>query len=113
MTGTYSGSPRDQDGADKTVNDNLGRLAWFEHPEDPTGEWIHHDISRRIRGMFDKFIPMDLDKDGDVDFVSTRGNSYPYDGVFWMEQVRTSHPTKRFKPARASESREVGLPTIE
>lgn len=112
LTGTYSGSPRDHDGADKTADDNIGRLAWFEHPGDPTGQWIRHDISRRIRGMFDKFIPMDLDKDGDIDFVSTRGNSYPYDGVFWLEQVRTAQPTERFKPARESESREVGLPKV-
>ena len=111
MTGTYSGSPRDHDGEDRTVDDNIGRLAWFEHPGDPEGQWIRHDISRRIRGMFDKFVPIDLDKDGDVDFVSTRGNSYPYDGVFWLEQVRTREPVNRFTPARANESREVGLPT--
>ena len=112
MTGTYCSSPRDHDGKDKNVNDNLGRLAWFEHPGDPYGQWIRHDISRRIRGMFDKFIPIDLDKDGDVDFVSTRGNSYPYDGVFWIEQVRTNEPVKRFIPARNNESREMGLPTV-
>lgn len=110
MTGTYSGSPRDHDGEDKTVNDRLGRLAWFEHPGDPSGVWIRHDISRRIRGMFDKFIPIDLDADGDMDFVSTRGNSNPFDGVFWLEQVRTDKPVARFTPARASESREMGLP---
>ena len=93
------------------VNDGLGSLIWFEHPGDPKGDWTKHYISRRVRGMFDKFIPMDLDKDGDVDFVSTRGNSYPYDGVFWLEQIRTEYPVKRFTPARESESREVGLPT--
>lgn len=112
MTGTYSSSPRDHDGEDKTVNDRLGRLAWFEHPEDPAANWIRHDISRRIRGMFDQFVPIDLDNDGDVDFVSTRGNSYPYDGVFWLEQVRTQDKTPRFVPARKSESQEVGLPTV-
>lgn len=111
MTGTYSSSPRDHDGEDKTVNDNLGRLAWFEHPGDPKGKWIRHDISRRIRGMFDQFVPIDLDKDGDIDFASTRGNSHPYDGVFWLEQVRTKEPVKRFTPAREKESREMGLPT--
>ena len=111
MTGTYSSSPRDHDGKDKTVNNNLGRLAWFENPGDLSGEWIRHDISRRIRGMFDKFVPLDLDNDGDIDFVSTRGNSYPYDGVFWLEQVRTDEPVVRFTPARKSESREMGLPT--
>jgi hypothetical protein len=111
MTGTYSGSPRDRDGEDKTVNDNLGRLAWFEHPGNANEPWIRHDISRRIRGMFDKFIPQDMDRDGDIDFVSTRGNSYPYDGVFWLEQVRTRKPTQRFFPAREEDSQEVGLPT--
>jgi hypothetical protein len=110
MTGTYSGSPRDHDGEDKTVNDQLGRLAWFENPGDPTGNWIHHDISRRIRGMFDQFVPIDLDRDGDLEFVSTRGNSHPYDGVFWLEQVRTKKPVHRFTPARKKESREVGIP---
>ena len=110
MAGTYSASPRDHDGEEKTVNDRLGRLAWFENPGDPTGDWIHHDISRRIRGMFDQFVPIDLDKDGDLDFVSTRGNSHPYDGVFWLEQVRTEKPVHRFTPARKNESREVGLP---
>ncbi len=110
MTGSYSGSPRDHDGKDKTVNDRLGRLAWFENPGDPKGSWIRHDISRRIRGMFDQFVSVDLDKDGDFDFVSTRGNSHPYDGVFWLEQVRTEKSTTRFTPARENESQEVGLP---
>lgn len=111
MTGSYSGGPRDRDGEDQTVNDPIGRLAWFEHPGDPAGEWIRHDFSRRIRGMFDQFVSIDLDGDGDLDFVSTRGNSYPYDGVFWLEQVRTSEPMQRFAPARKKESREMGLPT--
>lgn len=113
MVGTYSGGPRDKDGENLTVNDRLGRIVWFEHPEDPKGKWIRHDISRRIRGMFDQFVPIDLDNDGDMDFASTRGNSYPYDGVFWLEQVRTNEPIRRFTPAREAESREMGLPTIE
>ncbi len=111
MIGTYSGGPRDKDGEDLTVNDRLGRLTWFEHPEDPKGKWMRHDISRRLRGMFDQFVPIDLDNDGDMDFASTRGNSYPYDGVFWLEQVRTKEPVRRFTPAREAESREMGLPT--
>ncbi len=109
MTGTYSSAPRNKDG-EKTVNDVLGRLAWFEHPGNAYDVWIRHDFSRRIRGMFDKFIPVDLDKDGDMDFVTTRGNSYPYDGVLWLEQVRSAEPVNRFTPARESESREMGLP---
>jgi hypothetical protein len=30
-------------------------------------------------------------------FFSTRGNSEPYDGVFWLEQVRTATPARAFK----------------
>jgi hypothetical protein len=60
--------------------------------------------------MFDQFIARDLDGDGDMDLLSTRGNSAPYDGVFWLEQVRTSKPMPRFKAARDQESEEVGLP---
>ena len=39
--------------------------------------------------MYDAFIPRDMDGDGDVDFVTTRGNSRSFDGVQWLEQVRT------------------------
>lgn len=109
MTGAYSSSPRTKDG-DKTVNDVLGRLAWFENPGSTYGPWIRHDFSRRIRGMYDKFIPLDMDHDGDTDFVTTRGNSFPYDGVLWLEQLRSEEPGQRFFPARKSESRPMGLP---
>ncbi|NNC70358.1 MAG: VCBS repeat-containing protein, partial [Flavobacteriaceae bacterium] len=85
------------------------RLAWFEHPDNPYQPWIRHDISRRKRGMFDKFIPLDLDDDGDIDFLSTRGNSLPYDGVFWLEQIRTKEPVKSFVQARKDDSKEMGL----
>ena len=91
----------------------LGRLSWFENPGDPTREWPRHDISRRVRGMFDKFIPRDMDGDGDIDFVSTRGNSDPYDGVFWLEQVRSADPLAAFQPARERESPELPLPLAE
>ena len=60
--------------------------------------------------MFDKFVPRDLDGDGDVDFVSTRGNSAQYDGVFWLEQVRTAEPVAAFARARETDSQEVPLP---
>ena len=92
----------------------LGRLAWFENPGadyKPGVDWTRHEVSRRKRGMFDKFIARDLDGDGDMDLLSTRGNSAPYDGVFWLEQVRTSAPAPRFTPAREQESEEVGLPS--
>ena len=60
--------------------------------------------------MFDKFLALDLDGDGDIDFVSTRGNSVPYDGVFWLEQVRSSDPRPSFEKARETDSEEVPLP---
>ena len=91
----------------------LGRLAWFENPgvAGKRGQaWWRHDVSYCKRGMFDKFIARDVDKDGDMDLVSTRSNSAPYDGVFWLEQVRTDLPVLRFIPARVKESEEVPLP---
>jgi hypothetical protein len=95
------------------IDSSLGRLAWFENPgaDYQLGkDWVRHDVSRRKRGMFDQFIARDLDGDGDMDLLSTRGNSAPYDGVFWLEQVRTTKPTPRFTAARSLESEEVGLP---
>lgn len=109
MAGGYSRGPRDRDG-DVTIDDPLGRLAWFANPGDATGAWTRHDVSRRKRGMFDKFLEMDLDRDGDTDFVSTRGNSVPYDGVFWLEQIRSSDPQPSFEPARETDSEEMPLP---
>lgn len=110
MTGGYSQAPRDHDGEGITAEHNVGRIAWFEHPGDPSGNWIRHDISRRKRGMYDAFIPRDMDNDGDVDFVTTRGNSSNFDGVLWLEQVRTPEPVASFQPARASESAHLPLP---
>jgi hypothetical protein len=60
--------------------------------------------------MFDQFVPRDMDGDGDIDFVSTRGNSSVYDGVFWLEQVRTPTPAPAFTQARQQDSPEVPLP---
>jgi len=52
----------------------------------------------------------DLDGDGDMDFVGTRGNSLPYDGVYWLEQTRTEAPAASFVPARDTDSEEMPLP---
>ncbi len=109
IAGGYSRGPRTGDG-DVDVNDVLGRIGWFENPGDAKTSWTRHDISRRKRGMFDKFVARDIDGDGDVDFYSTRGNSAPYDGVFWLEQVRTDEPVVVFEAARAGESPEMALP---
>ena len=101
IAGSYSRGPRTGDGeVDK--NDSLGRIGWFENPGNIESEWVRHDISRRKRGMFDRFIARDLDNDGDIDFVGTRGNSDPYDGVFWLEQVRTNEALPAFQRDRKS-----------
>ena len=59
--------------------------------------------------MFDKWLARDLDGDGDVDLVGTRGNSEPYDGVIWLEQVRTRQPQAVFREARHIDSEQLGL----
>src|SRR5262245_26519134 len=106
MTGGYSGGSRTTD--EEKPAAALGRLAWFENRGD--GAFARHDISRRQRGMFDKFVARDMDGDGDVDFLGTRGNSGPYDGLFWLEQVRSKEPRPAFKRARPTESPEIPLP---
>ena len=109
IAGSYSRGPRMGDG-EVDENDSLGRIGWFENSGEIESEWTRHDISRRKRGMFDRFIARDLDNDGDIDFVGTRGNSDPYDGVFWLEQVRSNEPRRNFQPARSEESDEIALP---
>jgi len=49
----------------------------------------------------------DLDQDGNLDFVTTRGNSSPYDGVLWLEQVRSEVPLPSFQQAREADSPEL------
>ena len=105
--GSYSRGPREGDG-DVDKDDPLGRIGWFEHPV--SRDWTRHDVSRRKRGMYDKFIARDLDADGDIDFLGTRGNSAPYDGVFWLEQVRSRSPLQAFTRARSDDSPEMPLP---
>ena len=109
MAGSYSRGPRTGDG-EVDINDALGRIGWFKNPGDAKTAWTRHDISRRKRGMFDKFIARDVDHDGDMDFFGTRGNSAPYDGVFWLEQIRSAASAPAFQPARAQDSEEMPLP---
>ena len=113
LKGGYTGASRDFDEPGVTASSSVGRIAWFENPGDPTAEWVRHDISRRVRGMYDAFIPRDMDGDDDIDFVATRGNSGIYDGVFWLEQVRTDKPAAAFTPARSEESRALPLPPVD
>lgn len=110
LKGGYSGASRDYDEPEVTAASSVGRIAWFENTGDPTASWRRHDISRRVRGMYDAFIAIDMDGDGDLDLVTTRGNSGEFDGVIWLEQVRTSEPRPAFTPARDNESRTLPLP---
>jgi hypothetical protein len=108
MVDGYSIGERAKDG-DVNPSESLGLLAWFEHPKVNLNEWKRHNISRRKRGMFDKLLARDMDNDGDIDFISTRGNSYPYYGVFWLEQVRTANAKQVFEKARTLDSEEMPL----
>lgn len=113
LAGAYSGAPRIEDDPSATPSDTVGRIAWFENPDDATADWTRHDISRRVRGMYDAFVAIDLDDDGDTDLVSTRGNSGDLDGVFWLEQVRSAKPAPVFTSARAADSRQLPLPPTD
>ena len=104
MAGSYSLGPRDKDGEDVTAQDALGRIGWFQNPGDAAGEWLRHDIVRRKRGMFDGFVAQDMDGDGDLDFLATRGNSGKEDGVFWLKQMKSKGPVPRFEAAREVEA---------
>ena len=113
FSGAYSRGPRDRDGPLVTVDDPLGRITWLENPGDGSVPWPRHDISRRKRGMYDKWLLRDLDGDGDLDAVGTRGNSAPYDGVIWLEQVRDAEPHPVFVEARAIDSQQMPPPDTE
>lgn len=63
--------------------------------------------------MYDKWLARDLDNDGDMDIVGTRGNSFPYDGVIWLEQVRSAKPRAVFDAAREVDSQDMPLPPAD
>jgi hypothetical protein len=113
FSGAYSRGPRDRDGPLRTIDDSLGRIAWFENPGNGHSPWLRHDISRRKRGMYDQWLLRDLDADGDLDAIGTRGNSAPYDGVIWLEQVRQGEPSSVFVQARAIDSQQMPSPNTE
>ncbi len=97
FVGGYSYTPRKVD-SETIVKPGTpcGRLAWFEQPTDVTKPWTRHDVSRSAQGMYDMLFDCDINKDGLTDFITTRGNSRPVDGVIWLEQVRTPHPAPAF-----------------
>ncbi|MBL8173992.1 MAG: VCBS repeat-containing protein [Bryobacterales bacterium] len=110
ITGGYSQNPRDHDGAQINAESVVGRIAWFEHQG---ATWQRHDISRTKRGMYDAFLARDMDGDGDLDLLGTRGNSGEFDGLFWLEQVRSVQPRKAYQPARRQESAPLPLPAAD
>jgi len=110
IEGAYSGASRDFDDPSVTSASSVGRISWFENPGNADETWPRHDVSRRVRGMFDMYVSRDLDGDGDMDLISTRGNSGEYDGVFWLEQVRSKTSGPSFTPSRDAESRPLPLP---
>ena len=110
FVGGYSAGPRLREPQVIRPSDRCGRLAWFEQPRTLQTEWKRHDVSRRRRGMFDMFVPVDLNADGLVDFVTTRGNSGEFDGVVWLEQRRLPEQRAAFEAAHRRDSPEVPLP---
>jgi hypothetical protein len=107
FVGSYSRGSRDKDD-ESSENQALGSVAWFENTK--LG-WKKNNVLRRKRGMYDKWIPFDIDEDGDTDFVGTRGNSKPYDGVIWLEQIRSEEPLPVFKQARIKDS--ISIPFVD
>jgi hypothetical protein len=110
IEGAYSGASRDFDDPTVDAASSVGRIAWFENPGDPEQNWKRHDITRQVRGMNDMFVSRDMDGDGDIDLVTTRGNSGAFDGVVWLEQVRTKKTRPAYRAARRKESRHLPLP---
>ncbi len=110
FSGGYSQDPRDYDVPEPGMFHRGGGIMWFEQPENPAEPWIRHGISRRARGMFDAFVPLDLNADRLMDFIGTRGNSGEYDGVIWLEQKRSDVPIQAFFQAREKDSRQLPLP---
>ena len=113
LAGGYSGASRDFDSPGVDASATVGRLSWFANPGGGTGLWERHDISRRVRGMYDAFVARDMDGDGDLDLITTRGNSGKLDGVVWLEQVRSDRPQAAFTSARSAESAPLPLPRAD
>ena len=103
FSGSYSMGSRDKDDVNN-LNNAFGSVVWFENKNN---SWKKNNILRRKRGMYDKWIPLDLDGDSDIDFIGTRGNSQPYDGVLWLEQIGFEDTNMVFKAARSIDSESV------
>lgn len=55
-------------------------FAWWEQPSDPTGRWTKHLLSAKQPGA-SNIHPIDVDQDGNMDFVASRGHDQ---GVLWF-----------------------------
>lgn len=68
-------------------------FAWWEAPKDPTATWTKHLIAQKQEGATN-IQPADVNGDGKVDFVATRGHGR---GVLWFEapdwKLHEIHPT--------------------
>jgi hypothetical protein len=60
--------------------------------------------------MYDAFAAMDVDRDGLLDVLYTRGNSGEYDGLYWLRQQRSEKPQAVFTSTRDEDSRALPLP---
>jgi len=110
--GGYSKGGRQQDRLDGHYDRPMGRIAWFQKKSEGGDQWRRHDVSRRIRGMYDEFKVLDVDGDGDMDLIGTRGNSGKFDGVFWLQQLRNPLPMTNFESTRTEDSLQVSLPEV-
>ena len=110
FTGAYSQGPRDVDAAEPSASHRAGRLAWFQQPGDPAGTWTRHDVSRRIRGMFDKFVARDMDGDGDVDLRRHARQLRALRRRLLARAGAQRRTLPAFDQARERESRQLPLP---
>ncbi len=56
-------------------------FAWWEQPTDSTGNWIKHVLHNKQPGA-SNILPVDLNSDGQMDFVASRGHG---SGVLWFK----------------------------
>lgn len=56
-------------------------FAWWEQPEDPSQKWAKHFLSENDPGA-SNILPLDLNGDGHMDFLGSRGHS---EGVLWFK----------------------------
>lgn len=111
FAGTASQGPQDEDAqGEVSPNNPSGRVAWFQNPGQADGKWTRHDILRRERGRFAAWTATDLDGDGDLDFIGTRGGSGAFDGLMWFEQRRSSGPVRRLVGVREQDSQGLTAP---